>query len=279
MSTPAPDTKQITEDLRYDLTNDNIAALALLREEVAKKQERLDEEFDQQKARYKLDTTDLETQLSRISGKIRDGFEMRATSLEVTYNEPERGRKTVRRVDTGATVRVEAMTAADIEQRKLPLPEERPNDHEKDGVTADATPAAPAPGLTIVEGDGEAVSNGVEPHPNLTADGERTGTLSQTEGGENAGVTEVGAALDKAAVATPAVKVPLDLAKFASDYLLAAQAFKKAAKKAGWPQLQISLIGEQCAAVIGASDPKAEEKVFAILAAHVCAETTPSSKK
>lgn len=261
------DTKRTTEPLRYDLTNDEIAAIARERETVLIEGERLEQNFESLKAEHKFKKTDIENRLAKLSQKVRDGFEMRPTELEVSFNDPVKGRKTIRVLNgenAGAVIREEAMTHLDTEQYPLP------------GMEPESPAENPVPGLTVLEGDGETQPNGIEPHPNLTENGERTGTLSQTEGGENAGEVSVGDVLVKAAVEAQEPPVPLDLAKFGSDYKKAWKAFKKAAEKLGWKPTSIAILDEQICNISNrevVEQKDFSESAFAVLQAHVTAET------
>jgi len=63
--------------------------------------------------------------ISELSGKLTSGFEYRDVTVETTYDDPAPGKKTTRRLDTGKTVRVEAMTLAEM-QSELPLEDGKP---------------------------------------------------------------------------------------------------------------------------------------------------------
>lgn len=63
--------------------------------------------------------------ISELSGKLTSGFEYRDVTVETTYDDPAPGKKTTRRLDTGKTVRVEAMTLAEM-QDELPLTDGKP---------------------------------------------------------------------------------------------------------------------------------------------------------
>lgn len=63
--------------------------------------------------------------ISELSGKLTSGFEYRDVTVETTFDDPAPGKKTTRRLDTGKTVRVEAMTLAEM-QDELPLTDGKP---------------------------------------------------------------------------------------------------------------------------------------------------------
>lgn len=302
----APDTKPTTEQIRFDLTNDEIAGISRKREGIAQDRERLDEGFTSLKLDYKAKAERLDLEASELSRKIREGFEMRETRCEISFNDPERGFKTIRRLDNGGVIRVEAMTALDVEQRELPIETEaKPNGRDLIAIIAEAKSVFPDDDKLVplfkeiiavypsqyedtpegyrafeldikdcVDVDIQKAATVADPH--LTKHNERTGTLSQTPGADNAGETSVGAALDKTAISTPAVLVPLNLEKFGSDYIKAGQEFTKVAKKIGWSQTQISLIRDELSKV--RDRERKEQKdlsgtAFAVLTPHVCAET------
>lgn len=60
-------------------------------------------------AQYKSEIAAQEAIVARLSQKIHDGYEYRLVECECEYNTPERGKKTLKRIDTGETW-VENMT-------------------------------------------------------------------------------------------------------------------------------------------------------------------------
>lgn len=60
-------------------------------------------------AQYKSEIAAQEAIVARLSQKIHDGYEYRLVECECEYNIPERGKKTLKRIDTGETW-VENMT-------------------------------------------------------------------------------------------------------------------------------------------------------------------------
>lgn len=60
-------------------------------------------------AQYKSEIAAQEAIVARLSQKIHDGYEYRLVECECEYNIPERGKKTLTRIDTGETW-VENMT-------------------------------------------------------------------------------------------------------------------------------------------------------------------------
>ena len=60
-------------------------------------------------AQYKSEIAAQEAIVAHLSQKIHDGYEYRLVECECEYNTPERGKKTLKRIDTGETW-VENMT-------------------------------------------------------------------------------------------------------------------------------------------------------------------------
>jgi hypothetical protein len=186
-------------------------------------QEQIQAEFDSCKAEFKgrIEKQQLET--DSIAQKLRDGFEMRPTLSRVLFNTPHIGRKTfVREPENGELpdditpliVREEAMTFAD---------QERPLFRDKNGKDATAT------------GPGE------EP----MSEAEVAEVFGMTEGGENAGETPLGDAIDKAAAESDQPKIVLPtlmLPDWEPNALV--KAAQKACKEAGWPVAAIQLLKE-----------------------------------
>lgn len=54
-------------------------------------------------AQYKSEIAAQEAIVARLSQKIHDGYEYRLVECECEYNTPERGKKTLKRIDTGET--------------------------------------------------------------------------------------------------------------------------------------------------------------------------------
>lgn len=302
----APDTKPTTEQIRFDLTNDEIAGISRKREGIAQDRERLDEGFTSLKLDYKAKAERLDLEASELSRKIREGFEMRETRCEISFNNPERGFKTIRRLDNGGVIRVEAMTALDVEQRELPIETKaKPEGRDLFAIIAEAKSVFPDDDKLVplfkeiiavypsqyedtpegyrafeldikdcVDVDIQKAATVADPH--LTKHNERTGTLSQTEGGDNAGVTNVGDKMTPVIIATPAVRVPLCLEKFGSDWKKAWKEFKKSAKASGWSAAQISEIDNLIAPINNREVVEQKDlsgTAFAVLTPHVCAET------
>ena len=71
-------------------------------------------------SQLKADCDSISSRIAVLSGKINDGFEYRQVNVETTFDDPKRGMKTTRRLDTCETVECETMTGAEM-QEELPL--------------------------------------------------------------------------------------------------------------------------------------------------------------
>lgn len=122
---PKKDTKRVTIPARYTFLDSEVIELAKRGVSLARQYEQLERDFKSIKADYTLRLTGLENDRVRLDAKVMDGFEMRDTECEITFNDPIKGRKTTRRVDTGEVVTEEPMSPFDLE-RELPLKVEQP---------------------------------------------------------------------------------------------------------------------------------------------------------
>lgn len=89
-------------------------------------------------AQYKSEIAAQEAIVARLSQKIHDGYEYRLVECECEYNLPERGKKTLKRIDTGETW-VENMT--DKEKSDLFM-NTKDEDKEADAAADDEQPEA-----------------------------------------------------------------------------------------------------------------------------------------
>lgn len=114
------DTKKVTIPVRHLLSDAEVRALSERGVSVARQITSTQRDFDSLKADYKFRITNLETERERLDEKIESGFEMRPVDCEITFDDPVRGQKTTRRLDTNEVVAVEQMSPLDRE-RELPL--------------------------------------------------------------------------------------------------------------------------------------------------------------
>ena len=88
-------------------------------------------------AQYKSEIAAQEAIVARLSQKIHDGYEYRLVECECEYNIPERGKKTLTRIDTGETW-VENMTDKEKSDLFMNTKDEDKKDEAEGG---DAKPA------------------------------------------------------------------------------------------------------------------------------------------
>lgn len=115
-----------THHLRWDFTEDELREFSktMAREAqdltAAENQKKVaTSQFAEEIARHRM-------ALSQMARNISNGYEMRMTKCHVQLDNPERGRATIIREDTGEVVRERAMTdqeVRDVAQKKLPLTE------------------------------------------------------------------------------------------------------------------------------------------------------------
>ena len=110
------------EYLRYNFTDaeylDHARKLGRLNEELARAEERKKSVSAELASMVKT----LEDQVSAQSRLVSNGYEYRDIDCEVRFDDPERGKKRVVRLDTGEVVREAFMTGNEL-QETLPLTE------------------------------------------------------------------------------------------------------------------------------------------------------------
>lgn len=114
--------KPITETIQAPHIFSDVEKLRLAQHlaDSLRNEEQIEQQFASVKSEFKGRSEKASLETGDFAQKVRDGFEMRPCVAIVTFNWPEKGRKTYSREDTGAFVREEAMTYGD-QQRPLPL--------------------------------------------------------------------------------------------------------------------------------------------------------------
>ena len=109
-------TAKVTEYLRYDFTDAEFM-------EHAKTLGRLNQELARSEDRKKSTTAELAADVKRhqdavsaASQLVSNGYEYRDIECEVRFHEPEKGKKTIVRLDSGETVRVAFMTGQEMQE-------------------------------------------------------------------------------------------------------------------------------------------------------------------
>ena len=120
-------TKDVTETLKHVLTDAEKLALGQKLAEANIEAEGAEAEKKSVTATLKAKCEGCIAKVSEISNRLSAGYEYRPVVCRVTFDDPEHGQKTTRRADNGETVKTEAMTLAEMQQR-LPGFEEAAGD-------------------------------------------------------------------------------------------------------------------------------------------------------
>lgn len=96
--------------LRYDFTAAEIHDLSLKLANKTQDKSRISEEKKSVVSQYKSQIDALDAELSGISSKVANGYEMRKVECEVLWHKPEQGKKTLIRKDTNEKI-IEKMTS------------------------------------------------------------------------------------------------------------------------------------------------------------------------
>lgn len=81
---------------------------------------RIESEFDSVKAQFKERLARVEAEIAETAGYLHTGFRYSNVACEITFDNPAKGKKSTRRLDTGETVETEMMTM-DESQGELSL--------------------------------------------------------------------------------------------------------------------------------------------------------------
>lgn len=180
-------------------------------------------------------------EIKATSNKRRSGFEVRPTEALVLFD-PKKGVKHLHRQSDRSFIRTEQMLQSDYVQ-ELPM----------EGLPPSQKPAA-------------------EPKT-----GKKGGKKSQPS---EAGVTNFGDALKAAAAGTPLLAVPVVLDSLFTAGKIRMQ-FRKAAKKAKWPEAAIDLLDEEAIkAIDGIADETAQvTRTLEVLRPHTVAAEPENPEK
>lgn len=112
MSTLARNEKR--EQLRYNFTPDELRERGQQLADAHINLKAVTEELDRVKADYKARTSTINNEINSLSTQVSTGYEMREYVCFYEYDQPEKGKKTLRRKEPPCDiVRVEEMTEAD----------------------------------------------------------------------------------------------------------------------------------------------------------------------
>lgn len=111
-----PRTAELTEYLRYDFTQAELL-------EHAQTLGRLNQERARSEERKKAVTKELASEVERFAAEVAresrlvtQGYEYRDIRCEVRYHDPEKGKKTIVRLDSGEVVRTAFMTGEEMQE-------------------------------------------------------------------------------------------------------------------------------------------------------------------
>jgi len=150
-------TKMVKQYLACKFTEEEKLALSQEMAQAKIKQDDLERALKEINAQYKSDITSQQNVISRSAQKIHDGYEYRDVDCEVEYNFPERGMKTITRLDTGETF-VETMTYEEKNDLFINTEDKDEEEPEADGDNADTDNDADGeqPEVTSAGGDAQA---------------------------------------------------------------------------------------------------------------------------
>ncbi len=106
-----------TEILLLDclLTVEEMKTFGVELADVSQKKRRLEDDKKQAMSQYKAEIDAADAEINAISQKISSGREVRKVECTIYYHTPEKGMKTIRRNDTGETVKAMKMTDSELE--------------------------------------------------------------------------------------------------------------------------------------------------------------------
>lgn len=96
--------------LRYDFSAPEIYDLSMKLANKTQDKSRISEEKKSVVSQYKSQIDAIDAELSGISSKVANGYEMRKVECAIEYHKPEQGKKTIIRSDNKETL-VEKMTS------------------------------------------------------------------------------------------------------------------------------------------------------------------------
>lgn len=114
------DNKTITRNLRCNLTQPELVEAARSSAELTRGISALENDKSRINKDYAARIAEKEAQRSIINDTITSGYEFREVKCQVDFDKPNKGQKTVTRLDTNEVVSVETMTAEEM-QRELDL--------------------------------------------------------------------------------------------------------------------------------------------------------------
>lgn len=137
---PPPPMKynEVEEMCRVTLTSDDLVKIGENAGDNGLKKTQLGSELERIKKDYKNRIEALAAEIELDHEKLRTKYEMRKTLCFWTYDTPKKGRKTLRRVDTGEVIRDEVMDGNDTQHVMATIDAEAATQAVAKAVTGDA---------------------------------------------------------------------------------------------------------------------------------------------
>lgn len=139
---------RVYENLRVDLSVQELAKIARTMGQKVRQLSDLEEEKKSAAADFKVQIDNLQAEINRLSASAREEHRYEDVACDWEYDNPEPGRKTLRRCDNGEVVRTEAMTDDERQGELFNSPEETEEapaaENSSDVVASDSAPADPS---------------------------------------------------------------------------------------------------------------------------------------
>lgn len=156
-TTPTARTKNIKVNLDYHFTEPELVALGKELGESQLKLRQLDDDRKMVADEWKAKISSAEAHINSLSNKTSSGYEYRDIDCTITLDDPIPGDKTMRRNDTGETVKIMQMDESE-KQPELPL-----SDVIEEGAKAfDKIAEEGGTSVTITTGDGKKIYDSEE---------------------------------------------------------------------------------------------------------------------
>lgn len=97
-------------NLRYDFTAKETHDLSLELASATKKLAAIEEEKSSVTSQYGAKIKEAKATCNKLSNLVADGYEIREVECEVIFHQPQQGKKTIIRKDSGKVTAIEAMT-------------------------------------------------------------------------------------------------------------------------------------------------------------------------
>jgi len=105
------------EHLRYEFSEREVLELAKELADANTKADQIEQDKKRVMSDFKSKLDNEQSRIGRLSDCISTGYEVRPIRVGVFLNEPEEGQKTIRRLDTFQSLRVEDMTSDEMQEK------------------------------------------------------------------------------------------------------------------------------------------------------------------